>query len=60
MTPDGWSAPPAVLACLLAATGVGILISGGGPGEDAGARVSRLASATVAIVVALGLWATAG
>ena len=59
MTPPGWSAPPAVLACLLAATGVGILISGGGPGEDAAQRVSRLASATVAIVVALGLWASA-
>jgi hypothetical protein len=56
--PPGWEAPPAVLACLLAATGVGILISGGGPGEDAGARASRLASASAAIVVALGLWAS--
>ena len=60
MTPPGWEAPPAVLACLLAATGVGILISGGGPGEDAAQRVSRLASAAAAIVIALGLWASTG
>jgi hypothetical protein len=60
VTPPGWAAPPAVLAAGLAAVGFGILISGGGPGEDAGARVSRLASATAAIVVALGLWASTG
>ena len=60
MTPDGWSAPPAVLAAVLAAVGFAILVGGGGPGEDAAQRVSRLISATAAIVVALGLWATAG
>lgn len=60
MTPPGWAAPPAVLAAGLAAVGFAVLISGGGPGEDATDRRIRLASATAAIVVALGLWATAG
>ena len=60
MTPEGWAAPPAVLAAGLAAVGFGLLIGGGGPGEDAGQRASRLASASAAIVIALGLWATAG
>jgi hypothetical protein len=56
MTPDGWTAPPATIGALLMATALGVLISGGGPLEDAAQRRVRLVSSVACFVVGLGFF----
>ena len=56
MTPDGWTAPPATIGALLMFTALGVLISGGGPLEDAAQKRVRLVSSVACFVVGLGFF----
>ena len=53
---EGWAAPPATIGALLMFTALGVLISGGGPLEDAAQRRVRVASSALCFVVGLGFF----